>query len=146
MVVDLARRLAPLIALLMLAGCTGTDSGPAPSHSPTELSSPLVINSDVGEILRPAPDAHAALTAEQAWLNYARKAGHPQSHIPARLRVVLGRLTLPPQFSARLVWAYGYGPIGCLTTLPTATTPIGIEWTFLDANNGRMLEGTCQQT
>jgi hypothetical protein len=146
MIVELPGLAATLVATLLAAGCTSTPPMRARHSHTRPNTAPVVINSDVGEILTPASGAHAGLTAKQAWINYTRTAGHPQSKIPGNLRVVLGRLALPPQFSDRLVWAYGYGPTGCVTTLPSAATPTGIEWTFLDANTGRMLEGTCQQT
>ena len=141
-------------SVVAAAACTHSTSPHPPTgptatvgdNSPSASSSPIVISAPVAEVLTPTPDAHAALTAVQAWSRYSRKVGHPQTSVPTRLRVVLGRLTLPPQFSHRLVWAYAYGPIGCISTLPTSTPPTGIEWTFLDAGTGRMLEETCQRT
>jgi hypothetical protein len=137
--------LAVAAVALAAGGCTHTSTPEPPaSTAPASPPKPIVINAEVGEILTPTAAAHARLTAEQAWVSYTRRVGHPQSRVPDRLRVVLGRLTLPPQFSGRLVWAYGYGPTGCITTLPQATPPVGVEWTFVDADTGKMVEETCQ--
>ena len=139
-------RVGAAALVVLLAGCTGKSASPQrPTPSPTPQS-PIVIDGNVGEVLTPAPTAHAQLTARAAWIRYSRRAGHPQTTVPSKLRVLLGRLTLPPQFSDRLVWAYGLGPIGCVTTLPHATTPTGVEWTFVDAGTGKMVEETCQRT
>jgi len=132
--------------LVVLAGCTGNSAAPKPTPSAKAVATPIVINGDVDEVLTPAPDARAPLTAREAWVKYTAAAGHPQQTVPGRLRVLLGRLALPPQLSNRLVWAYGFGPIGCVTTLPQATPSTGIQWTFVDARTGRMLEETCQRT
>jgi hypothetical protein len=108
------------------------------------LTSSLDIN---GDTFAPPPSyMAAALTPKQAWDKWTHRSGPVRPKVGYRL----GILTSPPSITDVLVWGFSYGPVGCLRSLPVGdTSPPSpdpcIEWTFVNAKTGRMVEGTFQQ-
>lgn len=108
----------------------------------------VVIDAAAHEVFRPMHTRGAGrrLTARQAWLRWDHLQGGHQQHIPADVVVRYGSLTLPPEYSDRLVYGYAETQARrCRTTLPIADPGLCREWTFLDAKSGRELDMTGQQ-
>lgn len=127
----------------------------------------ITINASLGETFAPAPPSAApALTAEQAWRQYAELARSSVTTIPSDVTARLGLFTLPvgPAFlpgTSRLPkshgeaytalnqLAYGYSWHSCPAYVggpgmrPPPRTPC-IEWLFLDAGTGQQIEETWQ--
>jgi len=130
---------------------------------------PIVIDPSVGDTFAPAPAGAApALTAAQAWAQYARVNGDSAT-IPAGLSAHLGLVSVPvgpanpddldqaglatsngTAYSALNELAYGYSsPTGScpMSRNPLNPGPVGkscIAWTFVDANTGQLIEATSQ--
>jgi hypothetical protein len=118
----------------------------------TPLATTIAINS--GQTFAPAPapvSAAPTMTAQQAWSQWAQQVGSSNTTIPSDVTVRLGLFTRPLNASgpSQNELAYGYSSHGCPVLLnPRATLPPSnpcIEWTFLDANSGALIDWTWQQ-
>jgi hypothetical protein len=142
---------------------------PAPAWPPSPLPGSIVIDPSVGDTFAPAPaDAEPALTAAQAWAQYGQVNGDSAT-IPSDLTVQLGHVSMPVApanpdnpgqaslttsngiaYSALNELAYGYSspPGSCpMSRNPNNPGPVGkscIDWTFVDANTGQLIEATSQ--
>jgi len=129
----------------------------------------IVIDPSIGDTFTPAPaSAVPVLTAAQAWAQYAQVNGL-RATMPSGLSVQLGLLSVPvgpanPDdadqaglatsngivYTALNKLAYGYSsPIGScpMSRNPNNPGPVGkscIDWTFVDANSGQLIEATAQ--
>lgn len=137
---------------------------PARATPVSTVTSTITINSQIGMTFAPAPAGAApALTADQAWAQEAAAEGSSGTTIPPGVTVQLGLLTLPvgpanaessglvtsngTAYTALNQLAYGYSWHSCpMSTLPNATLPPNpcIEWEFLDANTGHLIDDTWQ--
>jgi hypothetical protein len=142
---------------------------PARVWPPSPPPGAIVIDPSVGDTFAPAPaDAAPALTAAQAWTQYAQVNGDSAT-IPSDLTVQLGLVSVPVgpaepdepdeaslatsngiAYSALNELAYGYSwPRGScpMSRNPKVPGPIGkscTDWTFVDANTGQLIEATSQ--
>jgi len=116
----------------------------------------------------PPPSATPALSAQQAWLRYAKHVGSHRTTMPSDITARLGLFTLPvgpanspgtgrlpkshhEAYTALNQLVYGYSWHSCpiysygpgMTPPPVSSTPC-IEWLFLDANTGNMIVETWQ--
>lgn len=134
----------------------------------------VVIDPQIGETFASAPPSAAPkLTAQQAWDKYAQiryqpelDGFSPRGAIPARVSVRLGLLTLPvgpadapgtsrlvkkngKAYAALSKLVYGFSsPSGCVSMNPWVVFPPDarcIEWDFVNANTGNMIDGTWQK-
>jgi hypothetical protein len=146
------------------AGFRQAAGRPARANAVSSVTSTITINSQIGMTFAPAPPgAVPALTAEQAWAQEAGVEGSSGTTIPSNVTVQLGLLTLPAgpansdtsglvtsngtAYTALNELAYGYSWHSCpMSTLPNATLPPNpcIEWEFLDANTGHLIDDTWQ--
>jgi hypothetical protein len=162
--------LAPADAGIASPAHAGTASG-AHGRIASLAPAPIVIDPSVGETFAPAPAGPApALTAAQAWAQNARADnGNGNTAIPSGLSVQLGLVSLPVgpansddpdqaglatsngiAYSALNELAYGYSsPPGFCPMSRNPNTPgrVGkscIDWTFVDANTGQLIDDTWQ--
>jgi hypothetical protein len=142
----------------------------APARAATHATTPatITINAKLGETFAPAPASAApALTAQQAWLRYAKSIGSRLSSMPRGVTARLGSFTLPvgsanepntsrltksngKAYIALNQLAYGYSRHSCPVYLgrlpgmrPPPRTPC-VAWLFLNANTGQMIIETWQ--
>jgi len=141
----------------------------ARAGSASAVTTPTVIDPSVGDTFTPAPaDAAPALTAAQAWAQYAQVNGGSTT-IPSSLSVHLGLVSMPVgpanpndpdqaglavsngiAYRVLNVLAYGYSsPTGScpMSRNPLRPGPIGkscIDWTFVNADTGQLIEETSQ--
>lgn len=131
---------------------------PPHEHTVSALTSTITIDPQIGETFAPPPSGAApALTAEQAWAEYAQLNGDSSTTIPSSDTVTLGQLTLPigptgpnnsEAYTAYNELAYGYSWYSCPVSIGFQTTPPSspcIEWNFLDAMTGQQIDETYQQ-
>jgi hypothetical protein len=130
---------------------------------------PRVIDPSAGDTFAPAPAGAApALTAAQAWAQYVQANGG-KATIPSGLAARLGLVSVPVgpvnpddpdqaglatsngmAYRALNELAYGYSsPTGScpMSRNPNNPGPVGkscIDWTFVDANTGQLIEETWQ--
>jgi len=143
---------------------------PAPAWPPSPAPGSIVIDQDVGDTFVPASAGVAApaLTAAQAWAQYARVNGDSAT-IPSDVSVQLGLVSVPvgpanpndpdqaglatsngTAYRALNEVAYGYSsPTGScpMSRNPNNPGPVGkscVAWTFVDANTGQLIEATWQ--
>jgi len=126
----------------------------------------ITIDPQIGETFALAPSsATPRLTAQQAWQRYAEQAHSSRATIPSFVTARLGLYTLPvgpvgpgtghlvqrngEAYTALNQLVYGFSsPSGCVSTDPYVTFPPDahcIEWTFLNANTGKMIDSTWQK-
>lgn len=139
---------------------------PARAVTVSAVTSTITIDPQVGETFAPAPpDAAPALTAEQAYAQYAQLSGYSDTTVPSDVTVQLGLLTLPVgpvspdtgnlttqngiAYTALNELVYGYSWHSCphsrnpnVATLPANPC---IQWNFLNANSGKQVDDTWQQ-
>jgi hypothetical protein len=173
------RVMAPLgaaaaMACVAIAVAVAGNSGPHGHGGPQghggarTRPTPIVIDPAVGDTFAPAPAAAApALTAAQAWAQYAKVNGGSAT-IPSSLTAQLGLVSVPVgpangdpdqaglatsngiAYLALNELAYGYSspPGSCpMSRNPKVEGPIGkscVDWTFVDANTGQLIEATSQ--
>jgi hypothetical protein len=153
---------ALLAATLVLSSCShplpGGPSLAVRSGGARPVATTITIDSAVGETFAPPkPPYHPAMSAEAAWVRYARSLGSHRKAIPSSVSVRIGLLTLPvgpvgpnnsELYTAHNELTYGYSWHSCpVYTLPVSPPPHSpcIEWLFLDANTGHMIDDTWQQ-
>jgi hypothetical protein len=166
--------IAAKVALAPAHAGTGSSAhagNASPAHGGTAslAPAPLVIDPSIGDTFAPAPAGAApALTAAQAWAHYAQANGGSAT-IPSGLSVQLGLVSVPVgpanpddpdqaglatsngiAYRALNELAYGYSsPTGScpMSRNPNNPGTVGkscIDWTFVDANTGQLIEETWQ--
>jgi hypothetical protein len=160
-----SRLVAMVTALAVAAAGTGIavwafsgeprNVGPASSPEPIAT---VTIDPRIGETFAPAPpSAHPSISAQEAWAQYATLNGSKKTTIPADVSVRLGLLTIPlggpspypgEGYTARDELTWGYSHHSCPVVMGGFSPPPNpcIEWLFLDANSGHMIEDTWQMT
>ena len=170
------------VAALLLLALTACGSRPAgaeqaahikPAATTSSPATTITIQPGSGETFTPTSTGSPALTAEQAFADFAHLNGWTSTAIPDVDTVQLGLLTLPvgpadgpgtdnliksngEAYRAlnQLVWAYSWkqcppvvGPSPSAGASPAPTPSLGacIGWLFLDANTGTMIDQTYQQ-
>lgn len=115
----------------------------------------VVVAPAIPETFTPTPMATSKLTSDQAFHVFAELTGSTRSSPAAGVTVQLGQLTLPVGAgdpgaylaNQELVWAYSWA--SCPTsTIPGVSTPPSspcVEWMFLDADTGKLVDQTWQQ-
>lgn len=114
------------------------------------VTSTIVIDPETGETFAPPPvNAAPALTAAQAYAREMTVENSPTA-IPSHVTAQLGVLTLPrgetaPDGSTTEL-AYGFSWHSCMVTLNGWVPPTDpcIEWDWVDANTGQMIDDTWQ--
>ncbi len=141
-----------------LAVAQGSTPAPARAHAVSSVTGTITIDPQAGETFAQAPAGAApALTAQQAWAKYTREIGYSDDAIPSKVTVRLGLLTLPvgpvgpggsEAYTARNELVYGYSGHSCpasrnprVHSLPPNPC---IEWDFVDARTGHMVDQTWQ--
>jgi hypothetical protein len=132
---------------------TNTSTGPGPVAAGTGAA-PVRVAFDIttqGETLAPASfaDPPPTMTARKAWAVFADGAGAKARTIPPEDDVFIGDFSYPGRgiYSA-LAYGYRRPRVGCVSTIPPAdptNLPICRPWVFLDADTGRLLDGTQQE-
>ncbi len=158
-------------AAALVVGGIAVKSALAPAHAgiASSVPAPIVIDPSLGDTFAPAPAGAApALTAALAWAQYAQVNGGSAT-IPSGLTVQLGLVSVPVgpanpadpdqaglatsngiAYRALNELAYGYSsPAGScpISTNPNVAGPVGkscIDWTFVDAKTGQLIEETWQ--
>jgi hypothetical protein len=124
----------------------------------------VTIDPNIGETFAPPPAAaQPALTATEAWVQHEQQAGAISvTSIPSGVRVQLGLLTLPVgdagphhsmMYTAHNELVYGFSWHSCPMIVGgdqsggPASLPANpcIEWRFIDAATGEMIDDTWQQ-
>ena len=148
MVVVVKRRLIGSTFLAaILAGCAvGSRAQPRSAGSGTDARpSRITIDANGDETFSPSqePTPHA-LTPAQAWASYAEHSHLPDKHMPDKVKVEFGTLSLVDNFADRPVWAFVYPNSGCDNPNPYYSyPPQGCDqWTFLDAATGELVNWT----
>lgn len=148
--------LAVLLLLMPWAGAACGDSNGS-GHAQDQPSTPITIESDIGEVFTPEPSlaANAPLTAGAAYSRYENRA----TTVPGRLTVQYGTFTMltgrpsdpmtQARYKDRPVWAYSL-QAGCgggqgFTPIPTPSSGICTIWLFLDASTGNEIANSQQQ-
>ena len=155
-------------AALLIVGVFAARAALAPARAVTvsPLTSTIVVNPEIGDTFASAPSGAApALTADQAWAQYAQLNGWDTT-IPSGVTVQLGLVSVPvgpatapgaaglptsngTAYVAHDDLAYGYSsPSAC----PPSTNPYVtqspasscLHWTFIDASTGRQIVETWQ--
>jgi hypothetical protein len=144
-----------LVIAALAAGFIVTRIQQAPARAESAggaspLTTTIMINS--GQTFAPAPlSAAPAMTAQQTWAQWAQLNGSSQVTIPSDVTVRLGLFTHPlgPSGPTQNELAYGFSSHGCPANgNPRATFSASnpcIEWTFLDASTGQLIDLTWQQ-
>jgi hypothetical protein len=165
------RRLQIIIGFAVILGVlaasfrvTPFQQAPARSATHTVTPSMITINQNLGETFAPAPpSADPALTAQQAWQQYAEHLGSTVTAIPPDAAAHLGLYTEPAgpadapgaaglpvsngtAYLALNQLAYGYSWHSCPISAGVASLPTNpcTEWLFLNANTGRQIVETWQ--
>jgi len=155
-----------LVLGVLAAGFLANRPQQAPAWAATTaaMHPTVTINAKLGETFAPAPPSAApALTAQQAWLRYARHVGSDRTTMPSGVTARLGLYTQPAgpanlpgtgslpkshgeAYIALNKLAYGYSSHSCPVPQGFAPLPPNpcIEWLFLDANTGQMIIETWQ--
>jgi hypothetical protein len=151
---------------VLAAGLLVTRLQQASARAGTHAVAPaaITINQNLGETFAPAPpSATAALTAQQAWQQYAEHSGSTVTAIPTDVTAQFGLYTQPagpadapgatglPVSNGRAYialnqLAYGYSWRSCPVSAGVAPLPANpcTAWLFLDANTGQQIVQTWQ--
>jgi hypothetical protein len=166
----------------VLLALTACGSRPAPgttvhigAEADTTTPAVITINPANGETFTPTSSGNPALTASQAWADFAQLNNWGSTEIPAGTTAQLGLLTLPAgsadapgagnltqsggeAYTALNQLAWGFSSKQCGPVLPPAPVPGSstspapaptpsncVEWLFLDANTGAQIDLTWQQ-
>lgn len=114
----------------------------------------VIIDSNIGEVFVPVEDPSlSAMTANEAFAAQAKRIHSEQLTPPEGDTIRLGRLTMPigpgEGYTARdrLVWAFSTHQCPASRALNPSTAPKGrcIEWMFLDADTGALIDDTFQR-
>lgn len=125
------------------------------SHPVTDVASVITIDPDVGEVFAPPPPgASPAMTPQQAWDGFTRKAG---DEIPSNVRVSLGLLTLPlgpsgpngsEAYTVKNALTYGFSWHSCPVSMNPKVRKLPrnpcVEWSFVNADTGHQIDNTWQ--
>jgi hypothetical protein len=141
-----------------LAVAGSSTPAPARAQAVSSVAGTITIDPRAGETFAQAPAGAApALTAQQAWAMYTRETGHGDTAMPSTVAVHLGLLTLPAgpvgpggseAYTARNELVYGYSGHSCPASKNPRVHKLPpnpcIEWDFVDARTGHLVDQTWQ--
>lgn len=127
---------------------------PGSAVASTSGAAQVIIDSNLGEVFVPVENPSLALmTADEAFAAQAQRLNSDRLTPPEGDTIQLGRLTMPigpgQGYTARdqLVWAFRTHQCPASRALNPSAAPNGpcIEWMFLNADTGALIDDTYQQ-